>query len=88
MHTKEEKNLKVDGVFVAIGHHPNTEIFEGQLELDEENYIVTRPGTSITSVPGVFAAGDVQDRRYKQAITAAAGGCRAAIDAERFLQEC
>ena len=86
--TKEEKNLKVDGVFVAIGHHPNTEIFEGQLELDEENYIVTRPGTSITSVPGVFAAGDVQDRRYKQAITAAAGGCRAAIDAERFLQEC
>lgn len=88
VHTKEEKNLKVDGVFVAIGHHPNTEIFEGQLELDEENYIVTRPGTSITSVPGVFAAGDVQDRRYKQAITAAAGGCRAAIDAERFLQEC
>ena len=86
--TKEEKNLKVDGVFVAIGHHPNTEIFEGQLELDEENYIVTRPGTSITSVPGVFAAGDVQDRRYKQAITAAAGGCRAAIDAERILQEC
>ena len=86
--TKAEQTLAVDGVFVAIGHHPNTELFEGQLELDEEKYIVTQPGTSKTSVPGVFAAGDVQDRQYKQAITAAAGGCRAAIDAERFLQQC
>jgi thioredoxin reductase (NADPH) len=86
--TKKEQTLKVDGVFVAIGHHPNTEIFEGQLELDDEKYIVTQPGTSRTSVPGVFAAGDVQDRQYKQAITAAAGGCRAALDAERFLQQC
>ena len=86
--TKAEQTLAVDGIFVAIGHHPNTELFEGQLELDEEKYIVTQPGTSKTSVPGVFAAGDVQDRQYKQAITAAAGGCRAAIDAERFLQQC
>jgi len=86
--TKAEQTLAVDGVFVAIGHHPNTEIFEGQLELDDEKYIVTQPGTSKTSVPGVFAAGDVQDRQYKQAVTAAAGGCRAAIDAERFLQQC
>lgn len=86
--TKAEQTLAVDGVFVAIGHHPNTELFEGQLELDEEKYIVTQPGTSKTSVPGVFAAGDVHDRQYKQAITAAAGGCRAAIDAERFLQQC
>ena len=86
--TKAEQTLAVDGVFVAIGHHPNTELFEGQLELDEEKYIVTQPGTSKTSVPGVFAAGDVQDRQYKQAITAAAGGCRAAIDAERFLKQC
>ncbi len=85
--TEATRTLAVDGVFVAIGHHPNTELFEGQLELDEEKYIVTKEGTSLTSVPGVFAAGDVQDRRYKQAITAAAGGCRAAIDAERFLQE-
>ena len=83
---KTERTLTVDGVFVAIGHHPNTELFEGQLELDEEKYIITEPGRSLTSVPGVFAAGDVQDRNYKQAITAAAGGCRAAIDAERFLQ--
>ena len=86
--TKAEQTLAVDGVFVAIGHHPNTELFEGQLEMDEEKYIVTQPGTSKTSVPGVFAAGDVQDRQYKQAITAAAGGCRAAIDAERFLKQC
>ena len=86
--SKEESTLKVDGVFVAIGHHPNTELFEGQLQLDEEKYIVTEAGTSRTSIPGVFAAGDVQDRHYKQAITAAAGGCRAAIDAERFLKEC
>ncbi|HQB20697.1 MAG TPA: thioredoxin-disulfide reductase [Bacteroidales bacterium] len=84
--TKEKKEIALDGVFIAIGHHPNTELFKGQLALDEENYIITQAGTSLTNVKGVFAAGDVQDRSYKQAITAAAGGCRAAIDAERFLK--
>lgn len=82
---QEEKIISLDGVFIAIGHHPNTDVFKGQIELDEEHYILTRPGSSYTNVPGVFAAGDVRDKNYKQAITAAAGGCIAAIDAERFL---
>ena len=85
--TSAISTLNVDGVFIAIGHHPNTEVFQGQLELDNEGYIITRPGSSHTNIPGVFAAGDVQDKQYKQAITAAAGGCKAAIDAEHFLQE-
>ena len=80
-----EKAIELDGVFVAIGHHPNTEIFVNQVELDEEHFIVTKKGSSHTNVAGVFAAGDVQNTSYKQAITAAAGGCIAAIDAERFL---
>ena len=83
--TKEEKLLSLDGVFVAIGHHPNTDVFKGQVELDEEHYIVTKAGSSHTNILGVFAAGDVRDKNYKQAITAAAGGCIAAIDVERFL---
>jgi thioredoxin reductase (NADPH) len=83
--TKEKTTINVDGVFIAIGHHPNTEIFQNQLELDEEHYIVTQAGSSHTNIEGVFAAGDVRDKHYKQAITAAAGGCIAAIDAERFL---
>ena len=83
--TDEEEFVPSDGLFIAIGHKPNTGLFEGQLAMDENGYITVHPGTPVTSVPGVFAAGDLMDLHYKQAITAASSGCMAAIDAERFL---
>ena len=81
----EERTLDISGFFLAIGHHPNVEVFKGQLELDEQGYIKVGPGTSKTSVEGVFAAGDVKDPHYRQAITAAGSGCIAALDCERWL---
>ena len=81
----EERTLDISGFFLAIGHHPNVEVFKGQLELDEQGYIKVVPGTSKTSVEGVFAAGDVKDPHYRQAITAAGSGCISALDCERWL---
>ncbi len=83
--TDLEEFVPADGLFIAIGHKPNTSLFEGQLAMDNQGYVIVRPGTPMTSIPGVFAAGDLADLHYKQAVTAAASGCMAAIDAERFL---
>ena len=80
------KEISCDGIFMAIGHVPNTVVFSDKLKLDDKGYIITEPGTTNTNIPGVFACGDVQDQIYRQAVTAAGTGCMSAIDAERWLE--
>ncbi|MEQ9146642.1 MAG: FAD-dependent oxidoreductase, partial [Cytophagales bacterium] len=85
--TGEKKVIEIGGFFVAIGHKPNTDIFEGQLDMDDTGYLKVVPGTSKTKIPGVFVSGDAADKVYRQAVTAAGTGCMAALDAERWLTE-
>ena len=84
--TEAKEEISVSGLFIAIGHKPNTDLFRGQIEMDESGYLVTKNKTTHTNIPGVFASGDVQDKEYRQAVTAAGTGCMAALDAERYLQ--
>ena len=84
--TNVKEEISVSGLFIAIGHKPNTDLFRGQIEMDESGYLITKNKTTHTNIPGVFASGDVQDKEYRQAVTAAGTGCMAALDAERYLQ--
>jgi thioredoxin reductase (NADPH) len=83
----EKSTFECEGVFYGIGHNPNTDLFDGVIDLDDNGYIITKPDSTLTNIPGVFACGDVQDDHYRQAITAAGSGCMAAIDAEKYLED-
>ncbi|MDG2268816.1 MAG: FAD-dependent oxidoreductase, partial [Alphaproteobacteria bacterium] len=83
----ETRDIDVDGVFIAIGHDPNTKVFQGKLDMDDEGYLITAPDSTATNIAGVFAAGDVKDKIYRQAVTAAGMGCMAALEAEKFIAD-